>query len=130
MGATSHKEPYGFSQELSDYLRKILADHGREDLSGRWLEKVTGSARRYDYWKKIVKGVSSLTTNDVQVLADAFGVSPYEFVANARRYKNGQPVAVLSANVGPTEEDIDRSDFPEAEEQMAAETERKPKPKK
>ena len=126
MGAKSHMEPRGFSAELNDYLRKVLADNGREDLSGRWLEKITGRARSYDYWSKLVKDTSAMSTNDVQVLAAAFGVGPYEFVANARRWVNGQPVPVLLVNVGGGSDDgVNITEYPKVKP-AAAETERKP----
>lgn len=129
MGTTSHAAPGEFSAELNDYLRKVLADHGREDLSGRWLEKMTESARRYPYWSKLVKNTASMTTNDIQVLSIAFGISPYEFVANARRWANSQPVPAVGANVGGHGEDWERSEFPEGERKIAAEEERNPKAK-
>ncbi len=90
-------EPYGFSADLNAYLKKVLEeDNGREDRSGKWLENVTGGARRYDYWSKIVKGTRSMTTNDVQVIAMTFGISPFEWVANARRHAAGQKTLPLS----------------------------------
>lgn len=118
-------QPHGFSSDLNEYLRKVLADSGREDLSGRWLEKITGRARSYDYWSKVVKGTAAMTTNDIQVLGTAFGISPYEFVANARRWINGQPVPLVAPNVGPHEDDYQRSEYPDTG-RAAAETERTP----
>lgn len=96
MGSKSHMEPYGFSAALNAYLKKVLADNGRDDLSGRWLDEVTGRARSYDYWSKLVKDSRAMTTNDIQVLAQTFGISPYEWVANARRHAAGQHTFPLS----------------------------------
>lgn len=82
-------ESYGFSADLNLYLKKVLADNGRDDLSGRWLDDITERARSYDYWSKLVKDSRAMTTNDVQVLASAFGVSPFQWVENTRRHAQG-----------------------------------------
>lgn len=115
MGAKSHSEPETFAAALNAYLRKVLADNGKTDLSGRWLEEITNGARRYDYWSKFVKGTRAMTTNDIQVLAAAFGVSPYEWVANTRRHSQGQPVPLVLVNVGT---------LPETGSELTAEQER------
>lgn len=99
-------EPAGFSSDLNAYLQKVLADNGREDLSGRWLEEITGRARRYDYWAKIVKDTRAMTTNDIQVLASAFGISPFDWVTNAQRHAAGEDTPPLIFNVGGFEDDL------------------------
>lgn len=121
-------EPYGFSADLNAYLKKVLEeDNDREDRSGKWLESVTGGARRYDYWSKIIKGARSMTTNDVQVIASTFGISPFEWVANARRHASGERTMALRPNVGPHPEDYDISEDPGDELPSAAERPREPK---
>lgn len=125
MGAKSHMQSEGFSADLNSYLRKVLSDHGKEDLSGKWLESVTDKARRYDYWSRFVKDERAMTTNDIQVLARTFGVSPYEWVANTRRHAAGQPVPVVRLNVGGHAEDYEQSDYPDGL-RNAAETKRNP----
>ena len=126
MGAKSHMEPAGFSADLNAYLKKVLQDNGRQDLSGRWLTSITGGARKHDYWGGIVKNTRAMTTNDVQVLAQTFGISPYEWVANTRRFRDGQPVPVLIHHVGAHDEDYDISEDPGEELAGAAETPRTP----
>lgn len=98
-------EPQGFSADLNAYLAKVLADNGREDRSGRWLEEITGQARRYDYWSKVVKNTRAMTTNDIQVLSAAFGISPFDWVNNTRRHAEGKDTPKLILNVGGHEED-------------------------
>jgi hypothetical protein len=119
-------QPQGFSADLNAYLKKVLADNGREDLSGRWLEEITGQARRYDYWSKIVKNTRAMTTNDIDVLAKAFGISPFEWVGNTRRLADGKLVPVLIHDVVPHEEDYDISEDPGDAYPNAAETPRNP----
>lgn len=119
-------QPEGFSADLNAYLRKVLADNGKTDLSGRWLEEITGSARRYDYWSKIVKNSRAMTTNDIDVLANAFGISPFEWVGNTRRHAEGKPVALLIFNVGTLDDDYDISEDPGDAYPNAAEEPRSP----
>lgn len=115
MGAKSHLSPEGFASALNAYLKKVLEDNNKTDLSGRWLEQITSGARRYDYWSKFVKNTQAMTTNDIQVIATAFGVTPYEWVANTRRHAQGQPVPLILANVGA---------MPETGSELTAEQER------
>ena len=106
MGAKSYMEPYGFSADLNSYLRKVLADNSKDDLSGRWLEEVTQQARRYDYWSKLVKDTRAMTTNDIQVLAHAFGISPFDWVDNTKRHAQGLRTMPLRPNVRGYEDDV------------------------
>lgn len=98
-------ESYGFSADLNRYLAKVLEDNGRSDLSGRWLDEITNGARSYDYWSKLVKDARAMTTNDIQVLAKAFDMTAFQWVANTRRHAAGQPVPVVMFNVGGADDD-------------------------
>lgn len=98
-------EPHGFSADLNAYLKKVLADNGREDLSGRWLDQITNGARSYDYWSKLVKDTRAMTTNDIDTLARAFGVSAFDWVENAQRHAEGKPTPELLFNVGTPVQD-------------------------
>lgn len=100
-------EPLGFSADLNAFLKKVLSDNGREDLSGRWLEEVTGGARRYDYWSKLTKNARAMTTNDIDVLAKTFGISPFDWVDYTQRHARGEEVPVLVLNVGDQVQDDD-----------------------
>jgi len=99
-------DPQGFSADLNGYLQKVLADNGKVDRSGRWLEEITEGARSYDYWSKIVKDTRAMTTNDIQVLAEAFGISPFDWVNNTQRHAAGKDTPALVFNVGGHEEDV------------------------
>lgn len=112
MGKTSHAEPGPFATEVSAYLRHLLNANGREDLSGRWLETITHGARKRDYWAGIVKGVKEMTTNDIAVIAEAFGMaSPFDYVQNAHTLAETGDAPVF--DVAPHAEDYDISDDPE-----------------
>jgi hypothetical protein len=100
-------EPQGFSADLNAYLKKVLADNGREDRSGRWLEEVTGFVRSYDYWSKIAKDSRAMTTNDIDVLAKAFGITAFEWVDRTQQYAKGEDVPALVLNVGDPVQDGD-----------------------
>lgn len=100
-------KPTGFAADLNAYLKKVLADNGKTDLSGRWLEEITGKARRYDYWAKIVKDTRAMTTNDIDVLAKAFGVTAFDWVDYTESHARGADVPTLIFNVGDSMEDGD-----------------------
>lgn len=90
-------------------------------MSGRELTRraATGSP---DHWAKIIRFEKVMTTNDVKVVADVFGMSAYDFVANAR---GGDDATITPINVGPHPEDYGQSEFP-ADLRSAAEEVRKP----
>lgn len=106
MGAKSHMDPQGFSADLNAFLQKVLKDNGKVDRSGRWLEEITAGARSYDYWSKIVKDTRAMTTNDIQVLADAFGISAFEWVDYTQQHAAGEETPELLFDVGGLEEDV------------------------
>jgi hypothetical protein len=119
-------EPYAFSEDLNAYLKKVLKDHDRTDLSGRWLDALTNGARSYDYWSKIVKNTRAMTTNDIQVLAEAFDVTPYAWVQSAREYAASHLAPVTHLNVGTHAEDYGTGEDPGDKYPNAAEEPRKP----
>lgn len=110
MGLKSHAQSEGFSADLNAYLKHIINGHGRDDLSGRWLTEITHSARARDYWSKLIKNERAMTTNDIDVLAGTFGMSPFEFVRRARELAEGNEVEV--PNVAPHPEDYESSEDP------------------
>lgn len=125
MGKTSHAEPGDFASELAAYLRYLInANGGGQDLSGRWMAQASGGARSYDYWSKLIKGRQAMTTNDLDVVGEIFGMTAFEFVRNASTLtETGDAPA---GNVGPHPEDYDVSTDP-GEYGLAAK--KKPKPR-
>lgn len=113
-------EPEGFSADLNAYLRKILEDNGKTDRSGRWLGEITEGARSYDYWSKIVKDTRAMTTNDIDVVAKAFGVSAFVWVDNAQAHAAGIETEPLILNVGTHPEDYEQSEDPGDDYGLAA----------
>lgn len=81
----------GFALDLMRYLNEL-----KGDMSGRAFSKLA-AAGTHDHWAKIIAGTKVMTTNDVKVAADVFGMSPYEFVAGARE--------LAKKNVGPLDDD-------------------------
>lgn len=124
MGLKSHAEPEGFSAELNAYLQYLVNGNGREDLSGRWLEEITGKARARDYWSKLVKNERAMNMNDVPVLAKAFGMDPFDFVRNAELLSQGGSPPI--PNVGTHAEDYEISEDPGDRYGLAAK--KRPKP--
>lgn len=124
MGKTSHKDPGQFASELRGYLTYLIEANGKNDLSGRWLEVITDGARKRDYWSKLVKGVKDMTTNDIDVVAAAFGIaSPFDYVRFAHELaENGSAPKFI---VGTHDEDFEISDDPGP---RAAAAKRKPTP--
>lgn len=111
MGKTSHSAPGDFATELGDYLRFLIKEHGgNDDLSGRWMEKHTGKARSRDYWSGIIKGAREMTTNDIAVIADSFGLPVFDFVPNAKQL--AETGTAPAGNVAPHPEDYDISGDP------------------
>lgn len=124
MGKISHAKAEGFSADLNAYLKYVVNGHGHEDRSGRWLTEVTGNARARDYWGKLIKNERAMTTNDIDVLAGAFGMTPFDFVRAAQDLANGGAPPV--PDVAPHPEDYHISDDPGDEYGLAAETPRGP----
>ena len=98
MGKTSHLEPGSFASHINGYLWSLIADEA--DASGRWLERATGGVRKKDYWKKITDNTQAMTTNDIHVVADLFDISPYEFVRNAREWRDDEQPAFDGPRIG------------------------------
>lgn len=96
MGKASHTSPGGFASTLNSFVSYLVAQEGG-DRSGRWLEERTNGARKKDYWKKFLDDVAAMTTNDIEVLADAWGVEPYDFVEAAMKHAaDGAPIVSLA----------------------------------
>lgn len=111
MGKTSHLSPGDFASELGAYLRYLIAANGgNEDKSGRWMARESGGARSHDYWGGIVKGERAMTANDIGVVAEMFGMTGSEYVANATTL--AETGDAPKGNVGPHPEDYEISNDP------------------
>lgn len=112
-----------FAREVTAYLDKVRVDSG---MSIRRVSALTVGQRSNSWWADIFNGTKILTTNDVHYIASGLlGISPYEFIANARRHSLGQPLPLVTFNVGPHPEDFGNSEYP-GYQPTAAEEERNP----
>lgn len=84
-------EHSGFALDLMRYLNEL-----KGEMSGRAFAK-QAAAGTHDHWAKILAGSKVMTTNDVKVAAEVFGLSPYDFVAGAR--------ALAARNVSALDDD-------------------------
>ncbi|QAB18279.1 hypothetical protein Leucomu_10440 [Leucobacter muris] len=75
--------PTPFARHLGAYLSHLVAGAGG-DQSGRWLAARTD--RSNGYWDKILKLRQAMTTNDIAIVAQLFGISPYDFINDARAW--------------------------------------------
>lgn len=96
--------PTPFARHLGRYLWSLVRDAGG-DRSGRWLAARTD--RSNGYWEKILNLRQAMTTNDIAIVAELFGATPYEFVQGAREWdedaRERSPARVIpigTANVG------------------------------
>ena len=115
-------EHSGFAFDLAQYL-----NHLRQGMSGRELAR-RAAAGTHSHWAEILALAKVMTTNDVKVAADIFGLSPYEFVANARLHAAdvgapGEDVSVLSRE---DEKQLRQSDMDLAAKRGRDETENRP----
>lgn len=108
MGDRSVKnEPSQFARDLNAYVRHVVAQH-TPAVDGRWLASYTDRGK--DYWRKVLTEDNAINANDVQILANLFGVNPYEFIRYARSHARGEDTPPL--NVAPLDDDFEISDDP------------------
>ncbi len=88
MGHATHAAPGPFATQLNGYIRHLVEERGW-DFSGRALERESESARKKDYWKKLLDNRAAMTTNDIAVLAKVFGMNPFDLVKSARSWTPG-----------------------------------------
>lgn len=120
---TEHSQ---FARDITAYLASVRENTG---LTGRGVAAL-GTERSVTWWSEIFNGKKILTTNDIAYIASLTDISPYEFVANARRLALGQPVAAVRFNVGPHPEAYEVSEAPAAELPKAAARKRSPEDKR
>jgi len=109
MGHASHLPPKSaFAQALNEYLAHMVGEQGGDVRSGRWLAAQTAAldpdAPKRTYWADLCKNEQTMTANDIATVAPVFGLSPYEFVRNTRRWVEGSNVTPIRTNVGPHDE--------------------------
>jgi len=91
-------EHSSFARDMTAYLNAIREE---QKLSIRKVAALTPGTRGNTWWADIFNGSKILTTNDIHFIAtELLGISPYEYVSNARRYAQGQPTALVTFNVG------------------------------
>ncbi len=123
MGDRSVKvEPSKFAREINDYVRRVVGQQTTAK-DGRWLADRTDRGK--DYWRRILTHDDAINTNDIQIIANLFGLNVYEFVRQARDYARGEDVPRLS--VRTLDDDFHISDDP-GDYGLAAK--RRPAPKK
>lgn len=92
MGRKPLGPPTPFSEALARYLLALLQEHGA-DASGRWLSKRVG--RSYTYWHTVLTArTQSLTTNDIDLIAEALGRDPFEMMTEAIEHVSAPPAPV------------------------------------
>lgn len=108
MGERSVKnQPSQLARELNDFVRHVLSPYTTA-VDGRWLSARTDRGK--DYWRAVLAHDNALNANDIQILANLFGVNPYEFVRYARSYARNEEVPTLS--VVPLDDDFEISKDP------------------
>lgn len=103
------KQPSQFARDLNAYVRHVVGQHTTA-VDGRWLADRTDRGK--DYWRKVLTEDDALNTNDVQILANLFGVNPYEFIRSARSHARGEETPRL--NVVPLDDAFEISNDPGA----------------
>lgn len=113
-GTAGHSQ---FAKDMTAYLDSVRKASG---LSIRGVAALTEGERGNSWWADIFNGKKILTTNDVHFIANSLlGISPYEFVAEARRHASGGLRAVRTFNVGGITDD-DYQQLASAHQQIPA----------
>lgn len=108
MGTNSVSEPGSLADYLSAYLRHVVGQQTAAS-DGRWLAQTIG-ARGRTYWAERMNGAKAMNTNDVEIVAEAFGITSWEFFEYARLHGLGEDTPEL--NVVGHPEDYEQSEDP------------------
>lgn len=112
VGAPVHSE---FAQDITAYLQAI------QDKASVRSIAAAAPQRKLTWWSTVFNGKNALTTDDIDFIArDMLGISPYEFVREAREYKRTGMRPARSFNVGTHPEDVDFSEAPDESLPQAA----------
>lgn len=96
-------DPDPFASDLNAYFQHVVSLHTKA-RDGRWLAAVTGGTRGKGYWAGLLNGTRAMNTNDIDVIARTFNVSPFDFVRYAQMYAAGEETPPLY--VGDDLEDV------------------------
>lgn len=116
------KAPSQFARQINDYVRYVVGQQ-TDAKDGRWLEARTDRGK--DYWRAILTKDEAINTNDIQILANLFGVNVYEFVRQARDHARG--IETPRLNVRALDDAYEISDDP-GDYGLAAKKRPKPTP--
>lgn len=97
-------DPDPFASDLNAYFQHVVSQYTNA-RDGRWLSTVTGGARGKGYWAGLLNGTRAMNTNDIDVIAMTFNVSPFDFVRYAQMHAAGEDTPAL--NVGDSLDDDD-----------------------
>lgn len=92
MGRKAIGEAGHFARQVAEEIQRMITEAGG-DSSGRWLQTRTG--RAHSYWGARLSGATPFNVNDVETIADIFGISPRQLIENA------SPELAQNANVTP-----------------------------
>lgn len=96
--------PDNFASDLNAYFKHVVSAYTTA-TDGRWLADVTGNIRGKGYWSGLLKGERAMNTNDIDVIARTFNVSPFDFIEYAKMHAAGD--ATPNLNVGGVVEDVE-----------------------
>lgn len=96
-------DPDPFASDLNAYFQHVVSQHTKA-RDGRWLATVTGGTRGKGYWAGLLSGTRAMNTNDIDVIARTFNVSPFDFVRYAQLHAAGEETPDL--NVGDDLDDM------------------------
>lgn len=95
-------KPETFASDLNNYFVHVVSAYTTAK-DGRWLASVSGNVRGKGYWSGLLNGTRAMNTNDIDVIARIFNVSPFDFIRYAHLHAAGEETPTL--NVGDTVED-------------------------
>lgn len=104
------KKPIGdnpdtFASDLNAYFQHVVSSY-TEARDGRWLASVTGGTRGKGYWSGLLNGTRAMNTNDIDVIARTFNVSPFDFVRYSQMHAAGEKTPDLYVGDHPEDETV------------------------
>lgn len=93
-------DPDPFASDLNAYFQHVVSLHTKA-RDGRWLASVTDGTRGKGYWAGLLNGTRAMNTNDIDVIARTFSVSPFDFVRYAQMHAAGEETPDLNVGGSP-----------------------------